>query len=207
METKNIYQSMGQIMAMVGTIKKDKTNNTGEGFKYRGIDDVMNALHECFADAGVFMTSEIISRDEQIRKSARGNDLYYVNLKVKYTFHAADGSSISSTIVGNAMDSGDKADNKAMSIALKYCLLQAFLIPTEDMQDPDAESHETVSEAAKSTPVKPRMTEAAWRQAVSRLNAGDNIVAKIKEAFFLTPAQSDILEKYMYDFEKKTLKL
>ena len=40
------------------------------------------------------------------------------------------------------MDSGDKATNKAMSIAFKYACFQTFCIPTEEMVDPDAECHE-----------------------------------------------------------------
>ena len=39
------------------------------------------------------------------------------------------------------MDSGDKATNKAMAIAFKYACFQVFCIPTEEMKDPDAESH------------------------------------------------------------------
>jgi hypothetical protein len=40
------------------------------------------------------------------------------------------------------MDSGDKGMNKAMSIALKYSLLQMLLIPTEEQKDPDASTPE-----------------------------------------------------------------
>ena len=40
------------------------------------------------------------------------------------------------------MDSGDKATNKAMAIAMKYALFQVFCIPTEEMKDPDAETPE-----------------------------------------------------------------
>ena len=43
------------------------------------------------------------------------------------------------------MDSGDKATNKAMSIAFKYACFQVFCIPTEEMVDPDAECHEVIS--------------------------------------------------------------
>ena len=38
------------------------------------------------------------------------------------------------------MDTGDKASNKALSIGLKYAMLQVFCIPTEDEKDPDAVS-------------------------------------------------------------------
>ena len=56
--------------------------------------------------------------------------------------YAPDGSNISSVIIGEGMDTGDKATNKALSIALKYAAFQIFMIPTEDVIDPDAESHE-----------------------------------------------------------------
>lgn len=53
-----------------------------------------------------------------------------------------DGSCIETVNVGEAMDSGDKGMNKAMSIALKYSLLQMFLIPTDEPKDPDANTPE-----------------------------------------------------------------
>ena len=38
------------------------------------------------------------------------------------------------------MDSADKGMNKAMSIALKYALMQMLLIPTKEEKDPDADT-------------------------------------------------------------------
>lgn len=63
-------------------------------------------------------------------------------MKVKYTFYAEDGTSVTATVTGEGMDSGDKSLNKAMSIAFKYACFQVFCIPTEEMVDPDGESHE-----------------------------------------------------------------
>ena len=51
--------------------------------------------------------------------------------------------------LGEGMDSGDKASNKAMAIAYKYALFQVFCIPTEEMTDPDGESYETKHETQK----------------------------------------------------------
>lgn len=143
-----IFKSMAGIMKEIEAIKKGKTNKQGEGFKYRGIDDVMNSLHEAFAKHGVFITTEVLNRVEKERQSNAGKPLFYVTNTIKFTFHAEDGSNVSSTVYGTAMDSGDKADNKSLSIGLKYALLQAFLVPTEDMVDPDAETHD-VKPAAK----------------------------------------------------------
>jgi len=137
---KLIYKKMAQIFKEIEPIQKNKTNNQGAGFKYRGIDDVMNSLHECFAKNDVFITSEVLSRTEVERQSKTGGALFYVTAKIKFNFFTTDGSCVSSIINGTAMDSGDKADNKCLSIALKYALLQAFLIPTEEMKDPDGET-------------------------------------------------------------------
>jgi hypothetical protein len=52
---------------------------------------------------------------------------------------------------GEAMDSGDKATNKAMSAAYKYACMQAFSIPTEGDNDADAHTHE-VKPATHSAP-------------------------------------------------------
>ena len=50
------------------------------------------------------------------------------------------------TTYGEAMDSGDKATNKAMSAAYKYAAMQAFCIPTEGDNDADATTHEVAAE-------------------------------------------------------------
>ena len=160
---KLIFEKMAAILSDIEPIKKEKTNTQGASFKYRGIDDVMNSLHESFAKHGVFITTEVLERNEVERTSKSGNALFYVTIKVKFTFHATDGSNVSSIIYGTAMDSGDKADNKCFSIALKYALLQAFLIPTEDMKDPDSETHEVKAEpkrpTVKLTPDSPKWNE------------------------------------------------
>ncbi len=184
-----IFTAMVAIMQDVDVIKKEKRNTQGAGFNYRGIDDVMNSLHESFAKHGVFITTEVLERKEVERQSKSGGTLFWVTITVQFTFHAQDGSSISSVIYGTAMDSGDKADNKCMSIALKYCLLQAFLIPTEDIQDPDAQTHE----------VKPKteLTEALWLKLLPRLKAGEKgISEKIRKTYKLTDDQEFTLNTY-----------
>lgn len=171
------------IMQSVEAIKKEKTNKQGEGFKYRGIDDVMNSLHKAFADYGVIIMPEVIERTEVERRSTKGNALYYATQRIRFNFIATDGSSVSSTVIGTAMDSGDKADNKAMSVALKYALLQAFLIPTADMIDPDSESHEV-------RPSKPAMSEAQMTKALARIASGElDVWENITKSLFVTDEQ------------------
>ena len=52
-----------------------------------------------------------------------------------------DGSKHTVKTYGEAMDSGDKATNKAMSAAYKYAAFQAFAIPTEGNNSEDETHH------------------------------------------------------------------
>lgn len=136
-----IFKQLCQINAEITAIGKEKKNQQ-QGFSYRGIDDVMNELHSLFAKHKVIIIPECLERTETERQSKSGSALFYIKERIKYTFYAEDGSSVFAIIDGEGMDSGDKGTNKAMSIALKYCLTQMFLIPTEETKDPDSETHE-----------------------------------------------------------------
>jgi hypothetical protein len=141
METKQIHEALSAIMLEITHIGKTKTN-TQQGFKYRGIDDIMNELHSLFAKNSVIILPIVKDIKQDERQTKSGGVLIYTKLTVQYDFLASDGSFVSTIAIGEAMDSGDKSTNKAMSVALKYVLLQMFLIPTEDMTDPDANTHE-----------------------------------------------------------------
>ena len=148
MSEQKIYPAMIAVMRSIGAIGKNQ-QNTQQRFNYRGIDDCYNALHAIMAKEGVFTTSEILARERQERTNKNGTVLAFVSAEIKYTFHAEDGSSVSTTVIGEGMDSGDKASNKAMAVAHKYALLQAFMIATDEQKDPDAETHEVVKYTQK----------------------------------------------------------
>ena len=137
----NIYQSITKIMEEVPSIGKTQRNKT-QGFMYRGIDDVMNALQPLLAKNKVFIVPEILEQTRGERTTSKGGNLIYSICKIKYKFYAEDGSSVEAITIGEGMDSGDKATNKAMAIAMKYALFQVFCIPTDEMKDPDSETPE-----------------------------------------------------------------
>lgn len=137
----NIYQALANINKQVEVIKKVK-KNTSLNFMFRGIDDMMNSLHKLFAENEVIVLPEITSYDVQEKTSVKGTIMYYTRANITFHFVAADGSEVKISNIGEAMDSGDKGMTKAMSIALKYALMQMFLIPTEDIEDADSHTPE-----------------------------------------------------------------
>ena len=137
----NICKAINEVMADIGVIGKDSKNTT-QGFMYRGVDAVMNALQPAMVKHNIFVIPEVLEQTREERTNAKGTTLLYSILRVKYTFFADDGSNVSAVVIGEGMDTGDKASNKAMSVAFKYACFQVFCIPTEEMKDPDAESHE-----------------------------------------------------------------
>jgi hypothetical protein len=143
-----IYNRMIKILQDVEFIKKDK-KNIQQGFMFRGIDDMYNSLHELFAKHEVFICSDVLELNREERQTAKGGNLIYTVLKIKFTFQTLDGSSVESIMIGEAMDSGDKSANKAMSTALKYALMQAFLIPTEDLKDSDNDTYQVAKKELK----------------------------------------------------------
>lgn len=136
-----IFAAIAGVINDIGVVSKDKVNKQ-QGFKYRSVDDVYSVLNPALAKNKVFIVPEILEEQRDNVSSRSGSRLTYVILKMKYTIYAEDGSHIETVLKGEAMDSGDKAINKAMAIAYKYLCFQIFCIPVEDMTDPDSESHE-----------------------------------------------------------------
>lgn len=145
MENGQIYAAISEAMADISAIGKDKYNQQ-QGFKFRGIDDVMNALKPILTKNKIFTVPQVLEQTREIKVTAKGGELRYSLLKIAFRFYATDGSFIEAVTLGEGMDSGDKASNKAMAIAYKYALFQVFCIPTEEMTDPDGESYETKHE-------------------------------------------------------------
>lgn len=151
-----IHEKIVAIMKNVGSIGKNKRNQQ-QGFNFRGIDDVYNTLHPLLSEHGVFTLPKVLESERQERATAKGGVLAFQRLRVEYTFIAEDGSSVDCIVEGEGMDSGDKATNKAMSVAHKYAMFQVFCIPTEELVDPDYESH---SLAPNQQPRQPQQQQA-----------------------------------------------
>lgn len=198
-----IYNRLSKIMAEVNPIAKEKSNHQ-QGYKFRGIDDLYNALHDIFSKNEVFITSEVIDSNREERTTKNGGVLLYSIVRVKFTLFTTDGSSVSSIIEGEAMDNGDKATNKALSVALKYCLMQMFLIPTEDLKslDPDNSSPEPAPRQQPQQEEKPWLNKGeALNKAMDYLRSGGTI-AEIEKKYRLSAEIKKSLETVINNLPK-----
>lgn len=139
-----IYKKMSEVMKDIGAVSKDQKNSV-QNYKFRGVDQFINALYPALVKHGVFMTPRVTSLTQEIKEVERSSGKKgidkHVQLLVEYDFYADDGSKVTvGPVAGEGLDSGDKATNKALSAALKYALIQTFSIPTEDMTDGDKET-------------------------------------------------------------------
>jgi len=117
--------------------------NSQQGYSFRGIDDMYNTMSPLLSDCGIVVLPAYSDRQVVERETKNGGALFYVTLKGDFTFRSSeDGSEVKVTTYGEAMDSGDKATNKAMSAALKYAFMQTFTIPTEGDNDSETQTHE-----------------------------------------------------------------
>ena len=139
-----VYKAINNVQADLSVlgITKDRRNMQGSGYNFRGIDDVYNTIAPLLAKHGLCILPRVLSRECVERVSQKGGALFYVTVDAEFDFVSAeDGSKHIVKTFGEAMDSGDKATNKAMSAAYKYACFQAFSIPTESDNDADAHTH------------------------------------------------------------------
>lgn len=149
----SVYKAISAVMLDLSKegISKDRKNES-QGYKFRGIDDVYNALSSALSKHHLVCLPRVLAREVVERTTAKGTVLFYVTVDVEYDLVAEDGSKHTVKTYGEAMDSGDKATNKAMSAAFKYMAMQVFCIPTEGDNDADAQTHEVKPSGRKPNP-------------------------------------------------------
>lgn len=142
-----VYQAIASVqgeLAKVGIAKANR--NSQQGYNFRGIDDVYAALSPLLAKHSLVVIPRCLERIVAERVNSKGNPLFYITVKAEFDFVSAeDGSVHTACTYGEAMDSADKATNKAMSAAYKYAAFMTFAIPTEGDNDADATTHEVAA--------------------------------------------------------------
>jgi hypothetical protein len=147
MTNMNVYTCIAAVSAEIAQtgISKDRKNAT-QGYQFRGIDDVFNALAPLLAKHKLVILPRMLTRTCVERQTQKGGVLFNTTVEAEFDFVSAhDGTKHTVRTFGEAMDSADKSTNKAMSAAYKYAAFQAFCIPTEGDNDADATTHEVVA--------------------------------------------------------------
>lgn len=150
-----IVQAMSRVMTDVSHVSKGQTapGNIG-GFQFRGVDAVVNAVAPALRRHGVVVTPEVLAVERVTTATRAGNSMLNVYVTTRFTFHGPAGDTMSTTVLGEAADSGDKATSKAQSVALRVALLQALMLPTDE-PDPDSQGYERGSaETATQRPAR-----------------------------------------------------
>lgn len=195
-----IAQAMGAIMKEVGAIaKKDK--NTSQGFNFRGIDSVVNAVSPALQKHGVIVVPSVEDYEYATVEIGRNRTaMGHVKVKVTYTFIGANGDAIKATVVGEAMDSGDKATAKAMSVAFRTALLQALALPTDE-PDPDSQSYErsSANDVMAPSAILTKIIQATQIDALAEI--GQYITAN-KDGY-----NAELLEQFRVKFKEQQTKL
>lgn len=148
----NVYAKIAAVqaeLAKVGISKSRKNQAPGQNYNFRGIDEVYNTLAPLMAEHGLCILPRIVEHSLLERgKTKNGNAIFSALVTAEFDFVSADDGSIHVVrTMGEAMDSSDKATNKAMSAAYKYAALMTFAIPTEGDNDADAHTPEVVAQA------------------------------------------------------------
>jgi hypothetical protein len=162
---QNVYQKIATVqaeLAKIGISKSRKNQTPGAQYNFRGIDEVYNTLAPLMADNGLCILPRIVEHTMSDRgKTRNGNAIYSAIVTAEFDFVSADDGTIHVVrTMGEAMDSSDKATNKAMSAAYKYAALMTFAIPTEGDNDADAHTHEVIPTAPAEKVAPPPVNDA-----------------------------------------------
>jgi ERF superfamily protein len=132
----NLRQKLAEVRRRIGYIQK-RGHNERFNYSYVTAADIAGSVGDILSELGVVVIPclENITYESA---TGRGETTRMARVVMAYTFSDVDsGEEIVAKVAGQGLDSGDKAPYKAMTGALKYALLQSFLLATGD--DPEDE--------------------------------------------------------------------
>jgi hypothetical protein len=135
--------AIARVAGDIGAIAKDQKVQAGPAkFNFRGVDDVLNAIHEPLVRHGVSIVPtgfDVLDQTVGVTKS--GTAQQHLMGLVRYRIIGPSGDYIEAAVVAEAQDTSDKAASKMMSMAYKYLCFQTFSIPVEGvMEESDRDS-------------------------------------------------------------------
>lgn len=152
-----LHAKLSKIAAAQSWITKDGRNEA-QKYSFVQASDVINAVRGDMSEQGLTLVGSVVSFDLTPPPEGKSSFMGLLHIRYKLT-DSETGEKIEADWFGQGMDGGDKALNKAYTAALKYFLLNVFLIPTGD--DPEADPRTDADAARTATaPLKPQRIEA-----------------------------------------------
>lgn len=143
-----VVEALSAAMAEVQAVGKN-SRNTEQGYNFRGIDAVVNAVGPVLKKHGVIVLPEVLDATFRDVRTTKDKPARECTVKVRYRFYGPAGDFIDAVVPGESLDFSDKGAAKAMSVAYRIVLLQALCIPTDE-PDPDSQALERSNEGAGS---------------------------------------------------------
>ena len=138
--TSTVFAAWASVMGDVQGIRKGQ-RNAQQGYTFRGIDAVMNAVGPVLREHHVAVVPVEVDATWRDTQTTQGKAARECTVRVTYRVYGPAGDHFDIASIGESMDAGDKGAPKAMSVALRTALLQALCVPTDD-PDPDSQSYE-----------------------------------------------------------------
>lgn len=174
----NVHQAIAEAMRLVRAVGKWGQNKE-QNYKFRSIDDFMTALNPAMAKAGVHIVPTVLQRiTDDSHTTSNNKVMRWVDVEMRFRIFGPAGDFVDVITWGEARDSADKGTNKAMTGAFKYAVMQAFMVPTQDLEDADQSSPE-VEPVRQEARAERRQAE---RQQAPRVADGVQIAAALKGA-------------------------
>lgn len=177
MPTELIHTRLAAVLAEFPVVGKDQ-RNPSQGYSYRGIDDALGHLHGLLAKHGLYLSIRWGTPTKaEVGQTRSGAKQWCTLLEGSLGFVCSeDGSVVDISMVGEAIDAGDKGLMKAQANALKYAIWYTFCVPTFEVKDSEAFPDEPVvyhpaGEPAMTDPVQPSERQSLPQDWVKRIRA------------------------------------
>ncbi len=152
----SLRQKLAVVRRRLAYVQK-RGYNERKNYNYVTAADIAGAVGDILAELGVVVVPRLESISHEPSRMGRSEVEHVARVVMAYTFMDVDtAEEITVKVAGEGLDAGDKAPYKAMTGALKYALLQSFLLATGD--DPEEEwtnpaNHSPTSHEHRSEPL------------------------------------------------------
>jgi hypothetical protein len=150
----NLREKFTEVRRRLGYVQK-RGHNERHNYSYVTAADLAGSVGDILAELGVVVIPQLQSISTETPRSSSDR---IARVVMNYRFvDARSGEELTVRVPGEGADPGDKAPYKAMTGALKYALLQSFLLATgDDPEDERANSRAALGSERVITPEQVR---------------------------------------------------